>query len=196
MMSVVVSACVLAICVAGCKSNAPTDSGYRLAINHALKANPMCIGSYYTNRFPYQREDKFLDVMVGKGLVTKTAIGQDKVQYEITAAGRATSMYVGMKGLRNGDAYFCYGVREVDNIVSSSKPESVMGHTIVKVTYTWKSDRALPAWAADPRINEGAAAVDPQLQVMQHGATDRQKQTAIAGLIQTDNGWLVPGDTN
>lgn len=183
-----ITGCVI-LFAGGCSKKTPNESNFREAINHNLSKSPMHTGFYFTSDFPTTTlSDSYLDAMVPKGLVMKTSAGIDRVKYDLTDAGRATSFPA-----RGKNYAFCYGIRKVDKILNFTEPADSDGKSTVSVSYTWKLAEPLPSWAVDPL----AASSDSVLRSLQTGIDpnpDSRKAKAI--LVLTHNGWREGGDTD
>lgn len=182
----------MAFLSSGCSKTAPNESNFRASINRILKVHPLCIGFYFAKSFPLtQRNDKFLDLMASKGLLSTMSAPYNQVTYNLTDTGRMTSMRQAVQGFGPAtieDRYFCYSEMKVDKIVNYTEPSNVMGQTLVVVSYIWKPVNGLPSWATDPKVADAVG--DVQLQSLQTGDKSKTgERKADATLIQTHNGW-------
>ncbi len=194
----VVIGCMVVL-ASGCSKTAPNESNFKASVNRMLEVQPMCVGFYDAKSFPVTLlNDKILDLMVGKELLATTPAPNNRVTYNLTDAGRASSMHQAERGfgpLSITDRYFCYGIKKVDKIINYSEPSSVMGQTFVHLSYTWKPAKDLPSWASDPKF--GVATGDWQLQSLQTGDMSKTgERKANDTLILTHNGWRHGTDTD
>ncbi|MBX6361001.1 MAG: hypothetical protein IRZ03_13080 [Acidobacterium ailaaui] len=80
-----------------------------------------------------------------------------------------------------GDYYFCYGTGKVDKILNYEGPKTLLGDTVVDVSYAWKLSKPLPDWVRDPEVLKAAG-------------NDAEGGTSHMMLVLTHNGWRATQD--
>jgi hypothetical protein len=176
----------LALLPIACSSKtSPTESNFRDAINYALSKQPLCVGTYGVHSFPITGDqDRLLDRLAEKGLVSISHPYPWQTRYDITPAGRATMMHsshIVNLLMGPGDYYFCYGTGKVDKILNYEGPKTLLGDTVVDVSYAWKLSKPLPDWVRDPEVLKAAG-------------NDAEGGTSHMMLVLTHNGWRATQD--
>jgi len=159
----------------GCNSKtAPTPENYTQALNAYLLTHTDCLLPD-APRFPFETSEpgktRQLDALVKAQLLTSaTEPAIHASRYTVTDAGARYA------------PRFCYGHREVSQIVSSTPPAKANGFLETQVTFTYIL-RDIPVWAK-------SAAVQAAFPAM--AAATSNGGTATRTLAQTMAGWQVP----
>jgi hypothetical protein len=161
--------------VAGCNSKTkPTPENFTQALNSYLLTHGDCLLPD-APRFPFETSDpaktKQLDALVQSQLLTRaTEPAIHASRYTVTPIGARFA------------PRFCYGHREVNQIVSSTPPAQANGFVETQVTFTYTL-KDVPVWARSAAVQ---AAFPAMAQATTNGGT------ATRTLAQTMAGWQVP----
>jgi hypothetical protein len=159
----------------GCNSKtSPTPENFTQAINTYLLAHTDCLLPE-APRFPFETSEpgktKQLDSLVQSQLLTRaTEPAIHASRYTVTPIGARFA------------PRFCYGHREVAQIVSFTPPAQANGFVETRVTYTYTM-KDVPVWAK-------GAAVQAAFPAMANATSNGG--TATLTLAQTMAGWQVP----
>ncbi len=159
----------------GCNSKtSPTPENYTQALNVYLGSHSDCLLPD-APRFPFETSEptktKQMDALVQSQLLTRATEPAIHVsRYTVTDVGARFA------------PRFCYGHREVNQIVSSTPPAKANGFIETQVTFTY-SLKDVPVWAKSPDVQ---AAFPAMAQAVANGGT------ATRTLAQTMAGWQVP----
>jgi hypothetical protein len=163
------------VLAAGCNSKtAPTPENFTQALNTYLLSHSDCLLPE-APRFPFETSDpaktRQLDALVQAQLLTRaTEPAIHASRYTVTPIGARFA------------PRFCYGHREVSQIVSSTPPAQADGFVETKVTFTY-TVKDVPVWAKSAAV---LAAFPAMAQATANGGT------ASRTLAQTMAGWQVP----
>jgi hypothetical protein len=166
---------LIVVLAAGCNSKtAPTPENYTQALNTYLLTHGDCLLPD-APRFPFETSDpartKQLDSLVESQLLTRaTEPAIHASRYTVTPIGARFA------------PRFCYGHREVNQIVSSTPPAQANGFVETQVTFTYTL-KDVPVWARGAAVQ---AAFPAMAQATANGGT------ATRTLAQTMAGWQVP----
>jgi hypothetical protein len=166
---------LIVVLAAGCNSKtAPTPENYTKALNIYLLTHGDCLLPD-APRFPFETSDpartKQLDSLVESQLLTRaTEPAIHASRYTVTPIGARFA------------PRFCYGHREVNQIVSSTPPAQANGFVETQVTFTYTL-KDVPVWARGAAVQ---AAFPAMAQATANGGT------ATRTLAQTMAGWQVP----
>lgn len=187
--------CLVAL-AGGCSKTAANEHNFRKALNLALSKHPVCLGNYNSKGFPaVQYDDKLLDALGTKGLVTTAVADHNQIRYGLTSAGSATISRRGGDGFfAPMDQAFCYDTRVVDKVLNFTEPSSDGGQTITNVSFTWKLSTPVPSWVTDQAVVRAAHLSPSDIAQSNNADPDSRKQSA--SLILTHNGWRAVGDTD
>jgi hypothetical protein len=148
------------VLVVGCNSKtAPTPENFTQALNTYLLSHSDCLLPE-APRFPFETSDPA------------------KTRQLAIHASRYTVTPIGARFAPR----FCYGHREVSQIVSSTPPAQADGFVETKVTFTY-TVKDVPVWAKSAAV---LAAFPAMAQATANGGT------ASRTLAQTMAGWQVP----
>jgi len=174
-IATLVSLALSVVLAAGCNSKtAPTPENYTQALNAYLLDHSDCLLPE-APRFPFETTDlaktRQLDSLVQAQLLTRaTEPAIHASRYTVTAIGARFA------------PRFCYGHREVSQIVSSTPPAQANGFVETQVTYTYVL-KDVPVWAKGATVQAAFPAM---------AAATTNGGTATRTLAQTMAGWQVP----
>jgi len=150
-------ACIALVFAAGCSSKKDaTKANFKDAINTYYSAHPECLWSTEV-KFPTRADTSdtaktaAYDALTDQGLLTRQQdsrkvfiFGSKEVSdYDLSDKGRAAWT---ADPQQPGSGNFCYGHREVSQIVSSTPPAQANGFVETQVTYTYVL-KDVPVWA-------------------------------------------------
>ena len=189
MTGIVVGLGLVALAGVGCKKTADNSVNYRSAINTYYAARPACLWGQ-PMKFPVQADTSDTtktapyDALVDQGLLVRTTaekkelliLSKQVTNYDLSDKGRsAWTPDVRQPGFGN----FCYGVRTVSSIDSTTPAEGQVGATTT-VNYHVGISNA-PGWATAAETQNAF----PQVR------TDLGVEPGVATLTDTANGWVV-----
>jgi hypothetical protein len=174
-IATLVPSALAVVLAAGCNSKtAPTPENYTQALNAYLLNHNDCLLPD-APRFPFETSEpgktRQLDALVQTQLLTRaTEPAIHASRYTVTPIGARFA------------PRFCYGHREVNQIVSSTPPAKANGFVETQVTFTYVL-KDVPVWARSAVVQ---AAFPAMAEATANGGT------ATRTLAQTMAGWQVP----
>ncbi|MBE7179983.1 MAG: hypothetical protein INR71_02050 [Terriglobus roseus] len=186
-----VAVAVTTLLVTGCNKKKDESGNLKTAINNYYDAHPECLFNA-DKKFPVQEDTKDesatapYDALVQQGLLQRTTAEKTKLlvlnksvtNYDLTDKGRGT-----WKADPNQPGYgnFCYGKREVENIVSHTPVASTQPGVSTVVNYTYTIGNVAD-WARAAVVQTAY----PRVQTRLASASNAQDT-----LVLTNNGWQV-----
>lgn len=182
---------VLALLLAGCSKNEPSDDDIKAALNKYN--NDIHSGCFeFRGKLPIILDQmdqksligKFLDAYAKAGLVTASADGKGK-HYELTPEGskyyverETQSVGLTIKTIKQGA--MCAGSLQVDKI---TKVMPVPQGSEIKVFYTYKIDN-LANWSTEPELQSN-------LGIVAKLVNGQHKDERSEMLYKSSDGWVV-----
>lgn len=182
---------ILALLLAGCSKNEPSDDAIKTALNkYNEEIHSGCF--VFNGRLPLSLDDMKQKTITGKqleayalaGLVVESTEGNSK-HYDLTPEGRkyyveVDSMSVGLTIKKTKQGAMCAGKLAVDEI---TQVIPVPQGNEIKVLYTYKIDN-LAQWANNPDLQRGLGFVIKLL-------NDQHNEVRSEMLYKTSEGWAV-----
>ncbi|WP_419804717.1 hypothetical protein [Terriglobus sp.] len=182
---------VTAALATGCNKKKDDSGNLKTAINNYYDAHPECLFDA-DKKFPVQEDTKDesatapYDALVQQGLLARTTAEKTKLlvlnksvtNYDLTDKGRGT-----WRANPNQPGYgnFCYGKREIENIVSHTPVGSTQPGVSSTVNYTYTIGNVAD-WARAAVVQNAYPGVRTRL-----AGTSNAQDT----LVLTNNGWQV-----